>query len=1000
MSTPLAARRQRRKESRNRNSRANSPSDSIATTPEVGEDQEFENDLDYLLTNKKATKDPEYVEASAFSEVFITDSWGEETTTKKPVKQNKFSLADVTKDMEGLDFSSESEGEAEPKKTQSRPSSSSSSGRKKRSKSKPKSKEGNSPPGSSEKGGSKENGASASKPKAKEEKLPPRTGSSEKEVSKENDEISATRIVPVDSLAWSDDESEIIPPRELTPVVGNISKSAERARNRRQRKKLAKERNTQVEEQDTAKEPEVNVKPQSTKAFQTSGEAFPELKSKRSRNRKKSRPSSKDSVASTDEKPLNDESAETNGKSKSKRNRSKEPKSQDSSNEEVSKKEAEVNEHEEPVVNVPDIKENNDSEEVETFAVSSREEKKLEQSNDLDTWKVQDPIVVEDSNTFSFGDVIQDGWGDSGGFGSSVNNYDNRDYDDQPFHGGRGGHREGRGGHSEGRGGYRGGRGGNIKPSWADDDFPEPNMESITKTETNTESITSTESITNTEITNPEPITNPFAVKLRPVNISTNKKYSETLPEILPTKTIIGITHKQILDADLSDVKIKTLISSSSISKYASTAVKFTTSHTEDLFEDEEKKRIFLCLCLNIALFESSGFTKTNKLYPNILELFGGYEEINLETTRTKLTISNKVVHQNNLDYSVLAYLGHILIWAANQQRQAKVPLFIEKFDLDLTQQTVRSLVGGYHLWDRLHREASMNSKRWKHIIKFRAAFPYEEDQFMIILRFMKISDNIPYFEGLRSLINRSYDKPRYKYGIITCPRIRRVDSFLDDLAIDAKDEICLYLLLGSKRTFDELKKEDGYIRDFSHEASKYEDCFHCDIPEQYLSLFDLEKLDSKVNVSVVNDDFELDNDIISRVIASAGVKSFHGKSKRNVKEFDLTCFTSYMRKAGQVFLEFVIQHCLLDKSRFELLSRKGKLSDFSSIVLHGEVIKEHDLIRYYVNNCSFTESDKQPVLVEIGPDMKAQQDILEKDIMATRSFHIAFVFRDVQVHL
>ncbi|RCK60492.1 hypothetical protein Cantr_08243 [Candida viswanathii] len=238
---------------------------------------------------------------------------------------------------------------------------------------------------------------------------------------------------------------------------------------------------------------------------------------------------------------------------------------------------------------------------------------------------------------------------------------------------------------------------------------------------------------------------NPFSIKLRSVKSTTNKKYSENLPEVQPIKTIIGMSHQQILHSDLSDVKIKTLMTSSSISKYAANSVKFVTSHTNDLFADFDKKKIFLTLCINVALYESLGFKKTVKTYPNVLELFGDYDEINLETTRTKLTPSKKDIHQNNLDYSVLSYFGHILIWAAHQQRLGKVPIFTDKFDIVLTNKEVRSKLGGYHLWDKLFRELKgMNSKRWKHVIKFRNTFLYEEDQFMIILRFMQIDDNIP----------------------------------------------------------------------------------------------------------------------------------------------------------------------------------------------------------------------------------------------------------------
>lgn len=224
-----------------------------------------------------------------------------------------------------------------------------------------------------------------------------------------------------------------------------------------------------------------------------------------------------------------------------------------------------------------------------------------------------------------------------------------------------------------------------------------------------------------------------------------NSKYADKLPEIHAIKTIIGLSHKQIMNLDISDVKLKTIVSSSTISKYTSTALNFTIKHTDELFSNFETKKIFFLLCINVALYESTGFKKTAKIYPNILELFGGYDEINLENTRTKLTPSSKDIHQNNLDYSVLSFIGNILIWAVHQQRQGGVPLLTRNYDISLPATLIRQNVGGYHLWDRLIREPQgMNAKRWKHITKFRQAFPYEEDQFMLILRFMKIDDEIP----------------------------------------------------------------------------------------------------------------------------------------------------------------------------------------------------------------------------------------------------------------
>ena len=86
---------------------------------------------------------------------------------------------------------------------------------------------------------------------------------------------------------------------------------------------------------------------------------------------------------------------------------------------------------------------------------------------------------------------------------------------------------------------------------------------------------------------------NPFSIKLRSVKSTTNKKYSENLPEVQPIKTIIGMSHQQILHSDLSDVKIKTLMTSSSISKYAANSVKFVTTHAEDFLVILRKRRSF-----------------------------------------------------------------------------------------------------------------------------------------------------------------------------------------------------------------------------------------------------------------------------------------------------------------------------------------------------------------------------------------------------------------------
>mmetsp|Transcript_5726 Transcript_5726/g.6852 ORF Transcript_5726/g.6852 Transcript_5726/m.6852 type:complete len:628 (+) Transcript_5726:134-2017(+) len=238
----------------------------------------------------------------------------------------------------------------------------------------------------------------------------------------------------------------------------------------------------------------------------------------------------------------------------------------------------------------------------------------------------------------------------------------------------------------------------------------------------------------------------PFDVTLRSAKkTNTNKKYSDSIPAVQCIKTIIGLSHQQILTLSLSDVKIKTIVSSSSISKFAHHVLKFVIKHSHDLFSDKEKKPIFFKLCMNVALYESSGFKKIVQSCPHTLEWFGHYDELTLEQTHTKLTPSSRNIHQNNFDYSVLAYIGHVLIWAAYQQRLSRLPTFFNKYNVELSVSEIEKSIGGFHLWDRLRKmHDTMNSKRWKHIVKFRQAFAYEEDQFMLILRFMDVDSTIP----------------------------------------------------------------------------------------------------------------------------------------------------------------------------------------------------------------------------------------------------------------
>lgn len=252
-------------------------------------------------------------------------------------------------------------------------------------------------------------------------------------------------------------------------------------------------------------------------------------------------------------------------------------------------------------------------------------------------------------------------------------------------------------------------------------------------------------------------------------------------------------------------------------------------------------------------------------------------------------------------------------------------------------------------------------------------------------------------FENLLNLINASYNKPRYKFGIIKTPRIKNNQSILLDLAIGVDDEICIYLLLGKDEIFEDLFDKDGYKRDLTKESINVTQAFSNDIPERYYSVFDLGQL-SNAGIVFADEEFELTNDVLNRCIASVGLRSFHDKLKSGIKEFELTAFTSFMRNTAPAFLNFVINNCLLNEDRFAKLSQAGLLNDYNKIVIHADVIKEHGLVEYYTKKCSFVQSLRPDVHVTVAEDMKAAEGIFEKGVLAARDFHISFLEREINI--
>lgn len=232
-----------------------------------------------------------------------------------------------------------------------------------------------------------------------------------------------------------------------------------------------------------------------------------------------------------------------------------------------------------------------------------------------------------------------------------------------------------------------------------------------------------------------------LGIKLKSVKHSGSSKLTDSLQELPALKTIIGLSKDQILKLNLTDVKIKTIVSSTSKSKYTSILLNFVLKNSHDLFENPIEKEMFISLCINVALYESHGFKKYTDTNPKILEIIDRFDEFKLENTRSKYTPSTKNVHKNDYDYTILSFIGHVILWAVHQKDSNNAPLFCKLSDINMSNDEVLKNIGGSYLWDKLKRHNTINSKRWKHIIKFRQHFTLDEDQFVLIVRMMKLGN-------------------------------------------------------------------------------------------------------------------------------------------------------------------------------------------------------------------------------------------------------------------
>ncbi|ABN67428.2 predicted protein [Scheffersomyces stipitis CBS 6054] len=251
-------------------------------------------------------------------------------------------------------------------------------------------------------------------------------------------------------------------------------------------------------------------------------------------------------------------------------------------------------------------------------------------------------------------------------------------------------------------------------------------------------------------------------------------------------------------------------------------------------------------------------------------------------------------------------------------------------------------------------------------------------------------------FKGLFQLLNKSYDKARFKFGIIKSTRIKKPESALADLSITPDRDVFLTILLGPEDSFSKLKQRDDYERNFSVPSMSLSDSFDCDIPNEYLSHFPIDDIEKDLKVTVASPDTNIES-ILGRALGTVGVRSIPDTSDKSIKHLELTAFTSLRRNLGPNLLDVLINSCLLNDDMFSRLLN-DRLDQFSTIRLHLDCIREHGLVEYYSSTCKFIRADQEDVRIQINENNRTIGGPLEEGIIATQDFHIAFMHRDVAV--
>lgn len=244
----------------------------------------------------------------------------------------------------------------------------------------------------------------------------------------------------------------------------------------------------------------------------------------------------------------------------------------------------------------------------------------------------------------------------------------------------------------------------------------------------------------------------------------------------------------------------------------------------------------------------------------------------------------------------------------------------------------------------------------------------------------------------LTKIINKSYDKVRFRYGRVGSQRISSHDTFLADLDISTTKPFVIFLFLGPPDVFVEARSE-GFKRNFS-ESFSVDDAYDCDIVDPYAT--QLNDSERNIDTKFVGDDFVITTDITNRILGTIGFKKYGVNSKS--QDFELTTFTSFLRTSGPKLFHYVARNFFAEgHPKFDELLEIRR-SPRAEVRLHATIIKDHDLVPFYTNKCGFTPSSKPDVLIKADEDSSLEEIEARGGLLVAKAFRFAFLHKDVRM--